>query len=88
MTPTRPIDIRPVKRLATRHLPNSSILRTVILAEDDEIEAIEFLAKLKIWLALLRSENLRQIQKPNSRPEEEGECVHRTETGDGDRREQ
>ena len=37
-------------------LPKKSQLREIILTEADEIEVIEFLAKMNIWLKLLRME--------------------------------
>jgi hypothetical protein len=37
-------------------LSHQSALRTVLLSERDELSPSEFLAKLEVWLALLRHE--------------------------------
>ena len=47
------IDLRPIKRLVAEKLDRQSPLR-VLLEEDDEIPAAEFLARLPVYLALLR----------------------------------
>lgn len=46
------VDIRPLKSLA-RKLPDCA-LRTVLLAEEDEIDVVRFLALLPLWLRLAR----------------------------------
>ena len=47
-----------IKRLKTYvlKLPKKSQLREIILTEEDELEIIEFLAKMNIWLKLFRME--------------------------------
>ncbi len=50
------VDIRSLKRLAARILPNDSILRKVLLSEPDSLDARDYLAKLGTWQALLREE--------------------------------
>ncbi len=50
------IDLRPLKRLAARVLPTDSLLRRVLMSEPDQMEAIEYVAKLGTWQALLREE--------------------------------
>ena len=48
------INIRPLKEFAKSHLRPSSSLYEVLFAEPDELEATAFLAKVGIWLRLLR----------------------------------
>ena len=56
MTSNRSIcNIRVLKNYAV-DLPKDSRLRDLILAEDDELDAEEFLAKMDLWLKLLRME--------------------------------
>ncbi len=50
------VDIRPVKRLASELLASTSVLRRVLLSEDDIMPATEFVAKLRTWLAILGEE--------------------------------
>jgi hypothetical protein len=52
----RKIDIRRLKRFALEHLPRDSPLRDVLLAEEDELSVQDFLAKMDLWLKLLRRE--------------------------------
>jgi hypothetical protein len=51
------VDIRSLKRLAEKILPNDSILRKVLLSEPDSLEARDYLPKLAKWLAILREES-------------------------------
>jgi len=51
------INIRPLKEFAKSHLRPSSSLYEVLFAEPDELEATAFLAKVGIWLRLLRRED-------------------------------
>jgi hypothetical protein len=48
------INIRSLKRFAQEYLPRSCALRDVLLAEREELDAEEFLAKLETWLMLTR----------------------------------
>ena len=48
------IDIRPLKAFVSIKLPRSWPLRQALLAERDNLEAQEFLAKMETWLNLLR----------------------------------
>ncbi|MGH9918995.1 MAG: hypothetical protein ACRD6W_09030 [Nitrososphaerales archaeon] len=50
------VDIQPLKRLAAEILPVDSILRRVLASEPDSMNAVDYLAKLGTWLALLREE--------------------------------
>ena len=52
--PNCKIDIRPLKAFVTENLPKDSILRSVILAERDALDARELLGKIETWLNLLR----------------------------------
>jgi hypothetical protein len=46
-----------VKEFAARNLPEASALRRLLLEERDEIDREEFLAKMDLWLKLLRVES-------------------------------
>lgn len=52
----RKIDIRRIRRFAQERLPIDSPLRDVLLAEKDELSIQDFLAKMDVWLKLLRRE--------------------------------
>jgi hypothetical protein len=47
------VNLRNLKQYAIVNLPIRSPLRGVLLSESDEVDAMEFLAKLKTWLVLL-----------------------------------
>jgi hypothetical protein len=47
------LNLRSLKEFACQNFPSDMPLRSVILAEDDEIEAATFLSRLKIWLQLV-----------------------------------
>jgi hypothetical protein len=46
------LNLRPLKEFAYQNLSPDMPLRSIILAEDNEIDAATFLARLKIWLQL------------------------------------
>jgi len=48
------VSMKALKRFALDKLPYDSPLRTVVIAEDDEISASEFVGAARVWLALLR----------------------------------
>ena len=50
------VDIKPVKRLSTELLAGDSMLRRVLLSEEDIMPAGEYVAKLGTWLAILKEE--------------------------------
>ncbi len=50
------IDIRRLKRYAVENLPNYSRLRIVLLSERDQLTAMDFLAKMDVWMMLLNIE--------------------------------
>jgi hypothetical protein len=50
------VNIAGLKRFAYERLPKHWALRDIILAEKDEIPAIEFVPKCEVWMALLNSE--------------------------------
>lgn len=50
----RKVSIVALKKFAEERLPRESTLREVLLTERDELSAGEFLAKLDVWLRLLR----------------------------------
>jgi hypothetical protein len=47
------VSLRPLKDFALRELPETHPLRSVILAEKDELGANEFSLKLETWNVLL-----------------------------------
>ncbi len=54
----RRISIRRLKDFALEKLPSNSALRDVLLAEDDELEAVDLSVKIDVWLKLLKREFL------------------------------
>jgi hypothetical protein len=46
-----------VKDFAARSLPEASILRGLLLEERDELDREEFLAKMDLWLKLLKMDS-------------------------------
>lgn len=50
----RTISITRLKNFAMEKLPQQSAFREVLLSEKDEISSADFLARLPVWLALLR----------------------------------
>lgn len=55
----RRVDLLSLRKLALEKLRKRSALREVLLQERDDISAAEYLAKIPIWLALLRLEGTR-----------------------------
>ena len=47
------VDIRPLKRTVKRDYPKDAPIRTVILAEPDEIPMNEYVVKLSVWYKLI-----------------------------------
>ena len=47
------VDIRPLKKTARRDYPKDAPIRTVILAEPDEIPLDEYVIKLSVWFKLI-----------------------------------
>ena len=52
----RTVDIRSLKELAMRIMPKESVLRDIIPGDKDELSAEEYIAKVDVWLRLLRRE--------------------------------
>lgn len=50
------VDIRPLKELVSKELPSSSMVRRIILQENDSISAISFLEKIRVWFQILKEE--------------------------------
>jgi len=46
------IDLQRLKRFATMNLSRTSLLRAVLLSERDRLTAVDFLAKMDVWLKL------------------------------------
>ena len=57
---TRLVNVRRLKSFAIDNLPHESPLREVMLYENDELDALTFLARLPVWLRL---STLRQGEK-------------------------
>lgn len=55
-SPIRNVNLGSLKQFAADNLSHRSALRTILLGERDEVPPVEFLAKLQVWLALLRCE--------------------------------
>ena len=53
---TKTVNVSPLRSFALKNLPPTSPLRDVLLNEREELTSQEFLAKLDIWLLLLRKE--------------------------------
>ncbi len=53
---SREVDIRPLKRLAAKLLPESSTFRRVITEESDSMPATDYVSKLGTWLSILDGE--------------------------------
>ena len=52
----RQVDIRPIKRLAGKLLPENSTFRHVIMEESDSMPALDYVSKLGTWLSILDDE--------------------------------
>jgi len=50
------ISVTNLRKIALEHLPSSSILREVIMAEGEKLTPEEFLGKLDVWLLLFKKE--------------------------------
>jgi len=57
------VDIRPLKVFVQHRLPKRSLLRELILVEDDFISAWVFLASVRLWLRLLDLELMRKDEE-------------------------
>jgi len=57
-----------LKEFAFNHLPKDSTLRDIILSEEDEISVSTFLARLPIWLKLLKIETARAANEAYGSP--------------------
>jgi hypothetical protein len=45
-----------IKQFARERLPQHSVLRDVILFEPDDLQPVEFIAKVDVWLRLIVKE--------------------------------
>ena len=50
------VSIKSLKKWAKEELPEGSTLREILLAEKDSLEGKEFLAKVEVWLKLVKME--------------------------------
>ena len=57
---SKPVDIRPLKAFIQRRFPKRSLLRELILAEDDFIPPWVFVVNVRLWLRLLDLELMRK----------------------------
>jgi hypothetical protein len=55
------VNIYLLKAFAAKRLPESSLLREVLLTEKDQLDPVEFLARLNVWLKILERETSRSI---------------------------
>ena len=60
--PVHGIKITGVKKFAANNLPETSILKRLLLEEKDEMSKGEFIAKMDLWLKLLRMEFVRHVK--------------------------
>jgi hypothetical protein len=51
---TRKITIRSLKSFAADYMPQTCVVRDLLLTDDDELEVMEFLVKMDVWLRLLK----------------------------------
>jgi len=51
-TPKESINIANLKKFALENLPKNSPLREILIAENEQIDRLTFLARLPIWLQL------------------------------------
>lgn len=56
LEPKAKVDVRRLKEFAFSNLPEGSKLRDLILGEKEELGVEEFLAKMDLWLKLLKIE--------------------------------
>ena len=50
------VDIRRLKKFTRNEIPENFLLRKIILADKDEMQADEFLYKAEVWMKLLDAE--------------------------------
>jgi len=62
----RLIDLKPIKRLASKLLNSQSIFRKVIIQEENMLSAKDYCVKLETWLLLLEEE-LRSYGRSDSK---------------------
>ena len=55
-TETAKLNIRSLKQLVSGKLPRDSLLRRLILTEEDEFSIDEFIIKIGTWLKMLKLE--------------------------------
>ena len=51
------VDIKPLKKFVSERFPTTSLLRKVILHEDDIISINSFIERVEVWLNLIDEEN-------------------------------
>jgi hypothetical protein len=52
------VDMRPLKVFASKRLAKASLLREILLTEENQLNSEEFMALVKIWLKILKHETL------------------------------
>jgi hypothetical protein len=55
-------DLKALKEFVSEELPPNSILRRVVLSEEDEIDAQTFLRKVPVWTSIFRKEKKRVMK--------------------------
>jgi hypothetical protein len=57
------VDIRVLKRFVKKNLPSNSILRQVILSEQQILYSNDFISKISVWLRILETEETNKNQR-------------------------
>jgi hypothetical protein len=52
--PSSIVNIKKLKEFAIHKLPKNSVLRDILISEEDELDINIFLARLPVWLKLSR----------------------------------
>jgi hypothetical protein len=52
----RYVDLRPLKAFVLKSLSDTSMLKNIIVRDNDFVNATEFVIKVRIWLMLLQLE--------------------------------
>jgi len=51
------LDIKPLKQFALNNLPPNSVLRAILVSQNDSIDCETFLIELSMWLRLVKLES-------------------------------
>ncbi|MHA1973481.1 MAG: hypothetical protein ACTSW1_10835 [Candidatus Hodarchaeales archaeon] len=56
MSPQKILNLKPLKQFVLEKLPKRSILRDLILSEQNQVRSSDFFTKMDLWLKLLNLE--------------------------------